>query len=130
MVERLRASPGAFGLVGANGGFQSKYAALVLSTDPAPAHEQLWSEAVQHRPPAPEIAELADGAGSVATYTIVHGREGPTYAIVLGALTDGRRFIARSDDPAVLRAMEARDPLGAQVSLSNDGKSNAFTLAG
>ena len=127
-VERLRERPGAFGLVGANGGFQSKYAALVIST--APAAFPGWSEAAQQRPPSPEIAELAEGPGTIETYTIVHDRAGPVYAIAVGRLPDGRRFIARSDDAAVLASMQKRDPLGAQVALSNDGERNAFTLAG
>jgi acetyl-CoA C-acetyltransferase len=127
-VERLRERLGAFGLVGANGGFQSKYAALVLSTEPAAFAG--WSEAVQQRPPSPEIAELAGGPGTIETYTIVHDRSGPAYAIAVGSLPDGRRFIARSDDAAALASMQKHDPLGAQVALSNDGERNAFTLAG
>ncbi len=128
MVDRLRERPGTFGLVGANGGFQSKYAALVMSAQRAEFAG--WSEAVQHRPAPPELAELADGSGTIETYTIIHGREGATYAIAVGSLPDGRRFIARSDDPATLAAMEARDPLGAKLTLSNDRARNAFTLAG
>ncbi|GGD89891.1 acetyl-CoA acetyltransferase [Tsuneonella deserti] len=127
-VERLRERSGAYGLVGANGGFQSKYAALVLSTEPGAFPG--WSEAVQKRAPSPEIAELAQGPGTVETYTIVYGREGPTYAIAVGSLADGSRFIARSDDPATLTAMEDADPVGAQVLLSNGGERNAFTLGG
>ena len=127
-VDRLRAKPGSFGLVGANGGFQSKYAALVLSTQPAPFPG--WSEARRPDDGAPVVADLVEGDGRIETYTIVHGREGPTYAIAIGRLPDGKRFIARSDDPASLAAMQARDPLGAQVALSNDGERNAFTLAG
>ena len=127
-VERLRAAPRAYGLVGANGGFQSKYAALVLSTDPT--RFPGWSEAVQSRPAPPELAEVAEGTGTIETYTIAYGREGPAYGVVIGTLPDGRRFIARSDDPATLAAMETRDPLQAHVTLSNDGTRNAFTLAG
>jgi acetyl-CoA C-acetyltransferase len=126
-VERLRDRPGAFGLVGANGGFQSKYAALVLSTEPTGFGG--WSEAVQHRTAPPELAELAEGTGTVETYTVVHGREGPTYAIAVGSQPNNRRFIARSDDPATLAAMEAHDPLGRQVTLTNDGERNRFALA-
>jgi len=125
-VERLRERQGAFGLVGANGGFQSKYAALVLSTDPAEFTG--WSEAAQNRPAPPELADLVEGAGTIETYTIVFGREGPTYAVAIGILPDGRRFIARSDEAATLAAMQERDPLGAQIALSNDGERNAFTL--
>jgi len=35
MAERLRAQPGSFGFVGANGGFMSKYAVGIYSTTPA-----------------------------------------------------------------------------------------------
>jgi acetyl-CoA C-acetyltransferase len=128
MVDRLRGKPGSFGLVGANGGFQSKYAALVLSTEPIPFPG--WSAARRPDDGAPVVADLVEGAGTIETYTVVHGRDGPTYAVAIGRLPDGKRFIARSDDPATLAAMQARDPLGAQVALSNDGERNAFTLAG
>lgn len=127
MVGRLRRQPGAFGLVGANGGFQSKYAALVLSTEPAAFPG--WSEAVQHRPAPPELAELVAGSGTIDTYTVVYGRQEPTYAVVIGHVADGRRFIARSDDAETLAPMIAHDPLGRAVRVSNDGARNAFTLA-
>jgi acetyl-CoA C-acetyltransferase len=126
-VERLRERPGAFGLIGANGGFQSKYAALVLSTEPAAFPG--WSEAVQHRPAPPDLADLIEGHGTIETYTIVHDREGPTYAVAIGRLPDGRRFIARSEDAFTLTTMEAHDPLGQPVAISHDGTRNAFTLA-
>ncbi len=126
-VERLRAAPSTFGLVGANGGFQSKYAALVLSSRPGGFTG--WSEAVQHHPAPPELAELVQGRGTIETYTVIHGRDGPAYAVAVGRLPDGRRFIARSDDPATLAAMVEHDPLGAEVSLANDGERNSFTLS-
>ena len=85
---------------------------------------------MQKRHGSPEIAELVEGTGTIETYTIVYGRDGPSYAIAVGSLPDGRRFIARSEDAGVLAAMQASDPLGAQVTLSNDGERNAFTLAG
>lgn len=127
MVERLRAARGAFGLAGANGGFQSKYAALVLSTEAAPFAG--WRKAVRPDDGAPAIADLVEGPGTLKTYTIVYGRGGPTYAIAIGALPDGRRFIARADDQETVTAMAAHDPLGRKLALSNDGARSAFTLA-
>jgi acetyl-CoA C-acetyltransferase len=126
-VEPLRERPGAFGLVGANGGFQSKYAAVVLST--APAEFAGWRETMQRRPAPPALTGLVDGNGTIETYTIVHDRAGPTYAVAIGRLPDGRRFIARSDDPPTLAAMQLHDPLGTQLALSNDGTRNGFALA-
>lgn len=129
MVERLRAHPGTFGLLGALGGFQSKYAALVLSTMPASERGSVWIKAPIERVAPPLLTELAEGPGTIETYTIQYTREGPEYAVAIGRLPDETRFIARSDDPATLAAMVERDPLGAQVALSNDGERNAFTLA-
>ncbi len=126
MVERLRCDRGTFGLVGANGGFQSKYAALVLSTEAAEFRG--WSEATRPSEEAPEVAGLAEGAGKIETYTVVYGKGGPTYAIAIGMLSDGRRFIARADDPETLAAMTEIDPLGAAVDLAHDGERNTFTL--
>lgn len=127
MVERMREDPGSFGLVGANGGFQSKYAALVLSTEPIDFPG--WSEATRPDDGAPEVAGLVEGPGKLETYTVVLGKDGPTYAIAIGALPDGRRFIARADDAETVAAMVADDPLGKAVTLTNDGERNAFTLA-
>lgn len=129
MVERLRDTPGSFGLVGANGGFQSKYAALVLSKQPAAFPG--WSDAPRPDDGAPEVAGLVEGPGTIETYTVVYGKDGPTYAIVIGALPDGRRFIARADDAETVGALVAEDPLGRAVHLTNDGEErNAFALVG
>ncbi|MCT2558952.1 acetyl-CoA acetyltransferase [Tsuneonella sp. YG55] len=130
MAERLRAAPGSFGLVGALGGFQSKYAALVLSTDPAPVPSTMWRNPEVDRPPPPVMTELAEGRGVIETYTIQFSRDGPDFAVAIGRLPDGSRFIARSGDPGTLTAMVETDPLGAEVSLSNDGECNAFTWTG
>jgi acetyl-CoA C-acetyltransferase len=128
MVERMRAEPGAYGLVGANGGFQSKYAALVLSTDATDFPG--WSDAPRPDDGALEVAGLVEGPGTIQTYTVVYGKDGPTYAIAIGTLPDGRRFIARADDADTVGAMVADDPLGKAVLLTNDGEErNAFTLA-
>ena len=128
MVERLRCKPGAYGFVGANGGFQSKYAALVLSGVPRPFPG--WSEALRSDDGAPDVASLVKGFGTVETYTVVYTKEQPVYAIVIGRLPDGRRFIARADDAQTVGTMVAEGPLGRTVALTNDGTVNRFTLAG
>ena len=72
---------------------------------------------------------MVEGPGTLQTYTVVHGKDGPTYAIAIGNLPDGRRFIARADDGETVGAMVAEDPLGKRVTLTNDGERNSFTLA-
>ena len=126
MVRALRAAPGKLGLVAANGGFLSKYSVGVYSTTPAP-----WrgfdSKALQSEIdawPAPALAP-GEGEGVVETYTIDYSREAPV-GVIVGALANGgARFVATSDDPAIVQAMIEHDPLGARVTmtLNPDGRS-------
>ncbi|MBS0255412.1 MAG: acetyl-CoA acetyltransferase [Proteobacteria bacterium] len=127
MVVALRAAPGGAGLVGANGGLLSKYAALVLST--APADWPDWAAAPRHAAPVPALADMADGPGRVETYAIQHAGGAPGQGWVLGRLGDGRRFLAQAADPATLAAMAVRDPLGAAVEVTSAGGLNRFSFA-
>jgi acetyl-CoA C-acetyltransferase len=131
MVERLRdESARPFGLVGANGGFQSKFAALVLSPRAAP-----W-QALVHGPIQAQfdaaaciepVAE-AEGSGTIETYTVWRNKGVPTNAIAIGHLADGRRFIANAADEATLALAANGDPIGATVALAFDGKRNRFRI--
>lgn len=128
MVRALRARPGAFGLVAANGGFLSKYSVGVYSTAPS-----RWtgfdSKALQAEVdawPAPPVAPGV-GGGTIETYTIDHSGAAPK-AFVLGRLDDGgARFVSMSDveDPAIAKAMIEADPLGGHVTmaLNDQGRS-------
>lgn len=116
MVGRLRGQAGARGLVGANGGLLSKYAALVLSA--APAQWAGWSACAPAAPPAPLLADLPQGSGRIASYTIHYVRGAPALGVAVGQLADGQRFVANPADPATLARMVADDPLGAPVQLS------------
>ena len=130
MTERLRAEPGAFGLVGANGGFISKYGAVVLSTAPAEwrgcRSDDLQAEL--DATPSPPLAHRADGLGRVLTYTISYTKGVPDKAIVLGELADGRRFLANQTDDATLEWIVANDPLGAEIHLMSTPLGNRFAL--
>lgn len=131
MVERLRALPGApFGLVGANGGFQSKYAALVLSPELA-AWTSLIHEPIQQALDAvPDVVVTpeASGAGTIETYTVWRNKGEPANAIALGRLANGERFIANAADEATLAYAGAHDLIGRAVTLHFDGKRNRFSL--
>jgi acetyl-CoA C-acetyltransferase len=96
-VARMRAEPGSFGLVGANGGTLSKYSVGIYSTTPtgwrADRSAQLQAEIDGWA--APEQALQADGWATVETYTVKHGKNGSRTGVVIGRLeADGRRFIA------------------------------------
>jgi acetyl-CoA C-acetyltransferase len=135
MVQRLRARPGRFGLVTANGNYVTKHAAGLYSTAPLagpwrrddPGRLQARLDAL---PKAPFTA-TPEGPATVETYTVVHGRRGPEMGIVFGRLAEGgARFVAVTpDDPATLADLEARDALGRPGRVRAQAGRNLFTPA-
>ncbi len=72
----------------------------------------------------PETTDQPVGKATVETYTVMHDREGPSFAILFGRLEDGRRFIANTpDDPGLLTDLEKSDALGlhGHVNTNSDG---------
>ena len=100
-VDRCRATPGSFGLVGANGGTLSKYSVGVYSTAPGAwqvGHDQRLQAELDAAPDHP-VALEADGWGHVETWTVQYAADGtPRRAVVVGLLDDGRRFLANDVD--------------------------------
>ncbi|HWA63967.1 MAG TPA: acetyl-CoA acetyltransferase [Caulobacteraceae bacterium] len=132
MVRALRAHPGQFGLVAANGGFLSKYSVGVYSTAPA-AWKGFDSKALQAEVdawPAPVLAGSEAGAGIVETYTIDYAGPAPK-GVVLGRRTgDGARFVAMTEaGDAIAQQMVASDPLGAKVTWSPNAEGRAVLTA-
>ena len=133
MAMKLRARPGAHGFVGANGGFLSKYAACVYSTQPTAWRECDGAE-LQRRidaEPAPPLAERAEGAGLVETYTILYKSGKPFQAVVIGRMSaEDRRCVALSDegDEQTLQRMIHEDPLRASIRLRGTAAGNRFTF--
>jgi len=125
-VERLRAQPGAFGLVGANGGMLSKYSAGVYSTTPAEwrpdrsAELQTGLDARRAVPTAPH----PDGWATVETYTVQHAAG---TGVVIGRLDDGRRFMASTKDEETLARLLEGEPIGSKVFVRSFGFGNRLT---
>ncbi|GAA5037832.1 acetyl-CoA acetyltransferase [Thermocatellispora tengchongensis] len=120
IVQRLRAQPGAYGLVGANGGLLSKYSAGVYSTTPAgwrPDDSAALQAEIDSWPGVPQ-ALRADGWGVIETYTVKHARDGRRTGIVVGRLEDGdRRFLAMAadGDADMLALLTTGEPIGRRV---------------
>lgn len=117
MMQRLREKPGAYGLVTGNGWYLTKQSTGVYSTTAPRQPFEREDPAVLQREidslPHPEIVEAPQGAATIETYTVVHKREGPFMAIVVGRDANGRRFCANTpDDAATLSAMEAAEQVG------------------
>jgi acetyl-CoA C-acetyltransferase len=125
MVTRLRDDAGAFGLCSANGGFITKHAIGVYSTEP-PAGGFVWSDAqeeadrlTQPREAAPEDYE---GDATIETWTVMHNREGePENGIAAALLPDGRRTWGTTQDTDVLKAMTVEDFIGRATRLDGAG---------
>ncbi|MBO3750044.1 acetyl-CoA acetyltransferase [Streptosporangiaceae bacterium NEAU-GS5] len=131
-VQRLRAQPGAYGMVGANGGSLSKYSVGVYSTRPAPwrADDSAALQAEIDSWPAVEQAIQADGRAVIETYTVKHGRNGKRTGIVIGRLEgDGRRFIARTTDgdERMLALLGTGEPIGRPVYVRSSEFGNRVT---
>jgi acetyl-CoA C-acetyltransferase len=120
-VQRVRGDRGSFALVGANGGWMSKYATGIYSTTPAD-----WSgnDRFTVLPKATDKVPVAKGpvdAATVETYTINRGPKGAE-AIFIGRSDAGERVVGNADltDAATLQAFESGEPFGLRLTLTQD----------
>lgn len=123
VVRAVREKPGAFGFVGANGGFLSKYSVGVYSTRPAQwrGFDSADLQAQVKAWPAPALAPDDAADGVIETYVIDYGRGAPQATLVCRTAA-GERFAAMSDpeDPAIAHAMGQAEPLGAKIATRRD----------
>ncbi|WP_422362977.1 acetyl-CoA acetyltransferase [Pyruvatibacter mobilis] len=129
MLDKLRAKPGTKGLCTANGWFVTKHSIGIYSTEPKegawerenPATYQAELDAMDH----PVVDDLPEGEGKIETYTVVHGRQGAQFGLVVGRKTDtGHRFVAHvPNDPALFETMKQHEMLGV-VGTVEPGKPN------
>ncbi|HEY1427053.1 MAG TPA: acetyl-CoA acetyltransferase [Caulobacteraceae bacterium] len=125
MVRALRAAPGGYGLVGANGGFLTKYSVGVYSTSPAP-----WrgfdSSALQREVDgwaAPTLAPDYSGEARIETYTIDYASKAPR-GVIIGRTPGGARFAAAAEDSVIVRCLIDEEPLGGRITAAKqeDGR--------
>ena len=126
MMPRLRAEAGKYGLVLANGGWMTKEAAGIYSTERPAEFVPVASAAYQ--------TELMDidpepGEGVLESYTVVHGREGPKQGIAFGKTANGHRFIANADAAALVQLREEDSQIGRKVTVVTEAEVNTFSFA-
>ena len=125
VMNDVRETPGANGLVWGNGGYATKHAFGIYSTNP-PEH------GFRHASPQDEIdtmprrefatAEEAAGPATIEVYTVMHDRDGnPEIAFAACLLDDGRRAWGRSTDRTLAAAMCDDEWIGRAVTLATDG---------
>lgn len=130
-VAEMRDKPGAFGLVGANGGVMSKYSVGVYSTEAADWAPNRSRELQADIAALPKIAVTrnADGPGVIETYSVRYDWPEIT-GVIIGRLdADGSRFMALSTDERLLTLMTDGDPLGAKITVTATGDVNRAELA-
>ncbi|MFL6204974.1 MAG: acetyl-CoA acetyltransferase [Acidimicrobiales bacterium] len=123
MADRLRDEPGSVGLVSANGGFITKHAFGIYSTEPpATPFQHADVQAEVDALPKRTLCEDPDGEMTVETWTAMHDRDGaPETGLVVGLLDDGQRAIATTADPDVLKALVTEDLIGRRARVAPDG---------
>tara|TARA_Y100000590_G_scaffold431448_1_gene546257 strand:+ start:15879 stop:17432 length:1554 start_codon:yes stop_codon:yes gene_type:complete len=132
MMNKLRSNQGTYGMVNANGWFLTKHGLGLFSSKPFLGE---WNQVIDSSllqkeidsQKAPELVEQASGVGYVETYTVVNSREGPTKAIIIGRLEDGRRFLANTKkDPNLLERMMKEEMLNIKGSVKYEDSRNVF----
>jgi len=130
-VSAMRAKPGSFGLVAANGGIMSKYSVGVYSTEVAEwcaDNSVQLCASVAARPTVP-LAEHPDGTGTIETYTVRYDWPVRT-GIIVGRLdSDDSRFMALTEDPDLVELLSEGEPLGARIRVRPHEKANWAALA-
>jgi acetyl-CoA C-acetyltransferase len=123
MTEVLRGEPGAKGLVTANGGYLTKHAFGVYSTEP-PArpfqHADVQDEV--DRLPSREAVVDWDGPVEIESYTVMFDDAGPATVHAACLTPDGRRTWANSSDRTLGAAMTREEFCGRKARI--DGKGN------
>jgi acetyl-CoA C-acetyltransferase len=127
MAHVLRDEPGSLGLVTANGGYVTKHALGLYSTEP-PAGGFRWADVQDEvdRLPRRELCESVDstdGTATIESWVVSHGRDGvPERVLAACLLDDGRRAWAFSDDDATVAEMRTgAEQIGRAVKLDDAG---------
>lgn len=121
LVGRLRDDAGSTGLVWANGGYVTKHAFGVYSTEPPVAgfrrgDPQDTVDALPRRTMAEADDAVTAGTGTIESYTVMHDREGrPETAWASLLLPDGRRAWGRSTRADLIAHLLEGDHVGESV---------------
>jgi acetyl-CoA C-acetyltransferase len=134
-AARIRTDRKALALVSGVGWYMSKHSlGLYGGEPPRGGWRRADPKALQAEidgTPGVAVAQEADGAGRIESYTVMHDRDDrPVRGIVIGRLQDGRRFVANTPDaPALLAAMTEEEFLHREGRVQAHGRHNLFLPA-
>ncbi|MEM8903249.1 MAG: acetyl-CoA acetyltransferase [Actinomycetota bacterium] len=122
MVGVLREDAGSIGMCTANGGYVTKHAIGLYSTEPPAAgfrHDDV--QAKVDAEPTTGAADDHVGPGTIEAYTVMHGRDGAEVGLVAIATPDRRRAWGSTRDAELLVDMCRTEHIGRAVELDPDG---------
>ncbi len=135
LVENLRKDSGSFGLVYANGGWMSKHAVGIYSTQPI---EGEWKssdstpfQAKVDKKPVIKINRNPNGEAILETYTIHYYKGFPVKAIIIGRLKEtNERFYAATlmADKKTVQILAKQDCLESTIFVEADPQGNRFAF--
>ncbi len=122
MIQVLRDDPGSVGLVTANGGYLTKHALGIYSTEPpsGPFKAADVQDAVD-RVPKTAVNEQYSGPATVEAYTVMHSADGPEHGVCALRTPAGERTWGRITDPGDMASMLEAEAIGRAVDLDADG---------
>ena len=132
MVSRLRGAPGTYGLVLANGGFLSKEAAGVYSTEAPAQWQPVSNAAIQAECDAQQGPRLLSesATATIESWSVTWAKGEPQRGYVFARTDDGARILARTrkDEAGKLHALADPDAVGKRVSIVHEGGVNLIAL--
>jgi acetyl-CoA C-acetyltransferase len=124
MAGVLREDPGSIGLVTANGGYITKHALGLYSSEP-PEGGFAWADVQDEVDALPgrELCEQPDGPAVIESWVVGHDRDGmPERALAACLVDDGRRAWASSTHPGVVAELrDGGEQIGRTVKLTPEG---------
>ena len=123
MTDWLRANPGEAGLVLANGGWMTKEAVGIWST----ARPDTFTPIEPYARPS-ETATIASdvSTGTIESYTVTYGKDGPMSGIIFARTPSGERFLAVAAPEALPRLLAEESPVGLSVTAETENETNTF----
>jgi len=130
-VQAVRNQRGEFALVGANGGWMSKYATGIYSTKPADWSDRDRFQILAKANDGVPVADVPLAMAILETYTVNHTKKG-AQAIWIGRDDSGKRLAGNADfdDPATAALFEGGKPFGARLTVSQDERGRNIAVAG
>ena len=132
MMNVVRAKPGSFGMVTANGNYLTKHSAGLYSTEPTKGpwrrEDPKKFQAELDARPKQSVNTAPSGTGTIETYCVAYGKDAPERGYIFGRLDgSGERFVAMTPkDPALLSDMLKQEQLGRRVTVSQQDGRNVF----